>query len=91
MSGGVGKQQQQDGKLFLPHKVLTPGPGAYTPETDRFGGRGTGTGGKPQIKFGSSKQRPEQICVSDAVVSPGPIYMPQKSYTSTLSSPPQNS
>mmetsp|Transcript_38647 Transcript_38647/g.85983 ORF Transcript_38647/g.85983 Transcript_38647/m.85983 type:complete len:523 (-) Transcript_38647:1004-2572(-) len=52
-------------------KIYTPGPGAYTPATDRFGGR---DGNK--FSFGTSRQRPPHVCIQDAVVSPGPVYRP---------------
>ena len=75
----------------LSRKILTPGPGAYKPETDRFGLR---DGPKPSGgSFGSARQRPHQVCsaTEGGIVSPGPVYMPLCTYTSNLSSPAQTS
>ena len=72
----------------VPHnKVFTPGPGAYTPANDRFGMMNT----TKQFSFGSAKQRPQKIGSYDATVSPGPVYLPRRTYTSTISSPPRSS
>ena len=69
-----------------PHKVFTPGPGAYSPATDRFGMLNS----KKKFSFGSASQRPDKIGSYDATVSPGPVYLPQRSYTSTICSPPRS-
>lgn len=65
------------------HKLYTPGPGAYSPGTDRFGMSNVAS-----VGFGTARQRPAHVCIHDAVVSPGPVYNVSKEFTSTLASPP---
>ena len=67
-----------------PDEILTPGPGAFSPSTDRFGKRDAS-----MFSFGSATQRPPHVCISDRVVSPGPVYMPDKGFVSTLGSSPK--
>ncbi len=70
-------------------KVFTPGPGAYSPATDRFGSVDTHANRKP-FAFGSARARPENCCITSFAVSPGPVYFPDRNCTSMLSSPPRN-
>uniref|UniRef100_A0A7S0RZR0 Uncharacterized protein n=1 Tax=Chlamydomonas leiostraca TaxID=1034604 RepID=A0A7S0RZR0_9CHLO len=63
-------------------KLYTPGPGAYSPATTRYGAKDTSAFG-----FGTARQRPPHVCIQDSVVSPGPIYMPRKDGVSMLTSP----
>ncbi|KAF5836218.1 hypothetical protein DUNSADRAFT_6230 [Dunaliella salina] len=56
--------------------IYSPGPGAYSPPTDRYGRLGTSE--KPRTAFGTAPQRPGNVCLAgtgvDSVVSPGPAY-----------------
>uniref|UniRef100_A0A7S3QN89 Uncharacterized protein n=2 Tax=Dunaliella tertiolecta TaxID=3047 RepID=A0A7S3QN89_DUNTE len=58
--------------------IYSPGPGAYSPPTDRYGRLGTSD--KPRAAFGTAPQRPGNVCLAgagvDSVVSPGPAYNP---------------
>lgn len=61
-------------------------------QTMRFGtpqSIGTTTFGvsKQNWSFGTARQRPDQVCVPTYGEGPGPVYMPQKKFVSTSSSP----
>ncbi|GAX79810.1 hypothetical protein CEUSTIGMA_g7250.t1 [Chlamydomonas eustigma] len=71
------------------NRVFTPGPGAYTPTTDRYGARDASDNLK-NFSFGSSKQRPWHVCIQGNVVSPGPIYKPPIDFSSTVNKPAGN-
>eukprot|EP00798_Chlamydomonas_sp_ICE-L_P020927 gene20927-27775_t len=85
LSRSASEPFRKGGSSPLPYnrKILTPGPGAYNAQTDRFGSReGTGTG------FGKAQQRPHHVCIFDHVVSPGPIYAPATEIMSSKSALP---
>lgn len=64
------------------HKLYTPGPGAYSPNTTRYGSRDAAS-----IGFGTARQRPPHVCIQDNIASPGPIYKPNKEVVSSLTAP----
>lgn len=65
-------------------KLYTPGPGAYSPHTNRYGRAEASSFG-----FGTARQRPPNTCIQDNIFSPGPIYLPSKESTSLCTNPVQ--
>ncbi|KAJ9533040.1 hypothetical protein QJQ45_018135 [Haematococcus lacustris] len=65
-------------------KVYGPGPGAYTPSTDR-----RGAWDAQSYSFGNARQRPQHVCIHDRVASPGPVYLPRTDSLSWSTSPPR--
>jgi hypothetical protein len=64
-------------------KLLSPGPGTYDPQSDRFGNKEMVSWA---FSFGSSKRPKSQ---TDNCVSPGPAYYPKKEFVSTLAISPR--